>query len=68
MQHLWLDVSVADTQRMDVTQGTAHLVHVQLHIQRRHALPVFRLVLADAIHRLRYELQHKIQVHLRASS
>ena len=49
-QVLRLDVAVADALGVDVAQRSAHLVHVQLHEQRRHPLPVLRIVLADAVH------------------
>lgn len=57
---------MADAQGVDVRQGAAHLVGVQLHVQPRHALPRLAVVLADAVHRFRNILQHQIQVHLLA--
>mmetsp|Transcript_18038 Transcript_18038/g.54285 ORF Transcript_18038/g.54285 Transcript_18038/m.54285 type:complete len:207 (+) Transcript_18038:4028-4648(+) len=55
---------MADAQGVNVGQGAAHLVRVQLHVQPRHALPRLAVVLADAVHRLRHKLQHQVQIHL----
>lgn len=63
---LGLNVAMADAEGVDVRQGAAHLVGVQLHVKPRHALPRLAVVLADAVHRFRNELQHQIQVHLLA--
>ena len=63
-QVLRLDVPVAHAHGVDVRQRAAHLEHVQLYEQRRHALPALAVVLADAEHRLRHKLQDQIQVHL----
>ena len=63
-QILGLDVPVANAHGVDVRERAAHLEHVQLHKERRHALPALAVVLADAKHRLGDVLQHQVQVHL----
>ena len=65
-QVLRLDVAVAHTHGVDVGEGTAHLEHVQLHKQHRHALPALTVVLANAENGLRDKLQHQVEVHLPA--
>ena len=59
-QVLGLDIPMADPLLVDVVQGAAHLVHVQLHKHRGHALPALRIVLADAVHCLWHILQHQV--------
>ena len=42
----------------------SHLIDVQLDKEGRHALAVFAVVLADAVHCLRHKLQHQVQEDL----
>lgn len=62
---LGLDVPVAHPDAVvDVGQGAADLVGVELHVQQRHALVHLVVVLGDAVHCLGHELQHQVQVQL----
>ena len=63
-QVLRLDVAVTHALLVDVVQGAAHLVHIQFHKHGGHALPALGVVLGDAVHRLRYVLQHQVLPHL----
>ena len=63
-QILGLDVSVADACPVNVLEGPAHLISVQLDEDVGHALVVLGVVLADPVHGIWHELQHQVQVRL----
>ena len=63
-QILRLNVSVANTKRMDVSQGPESLVGVQLNEDHGHLLLHFVVVLQDPEHGLRHVVHYYVQVDL----
>eukprot|EP00982_Pelagococcus_subviridis_P008403 30837-Pelagococcus_subviridis.AAC.18 len=63
-QVLRLDVSVTHAAAVNVRQRSSHLIRVQLHVQPGHALRRLYVLLGQPVHRVRYVLQHEVQVHL----
>mmetsp|Transcript_9353 Transcript_9353/g.23285 ORF Transcript_9353/g.23285 Transcript_9353/m.23285 type:complete len:346 (+) Transcript_9353:247-1284(+) len=63
-QVLRLDVAMAHAERMNVRERAAELVRVQLHVQQREGLLGFGVVPRHAVHGLRDEVHHEVQVGL----
>ena len=63
-QILRLDVSVADTESVDVADGAEELVGVELHQYHRHQLFLLLVKLNDSRHSLRNVLHDYIEVDL----
>lgn len=60
---LGLDVTVADTDGVDVHQGTEELVHIQLDLEHWHRLLELGIVPAGTVHGLGDVFEHKVEVH-----
>lgn len=61
---LGFDVSVANTQSVDVGDGSHHLIGVEFDQKRRHHLFHLQVLLHDPVDRIRYEVHDYIQVDL----
>lgn len=59
---LWLDVSVAYADRMDVSEGAQQLVHVELDLEHWHGLFEFCIVTTSAVNRFGNIFQHKVEI------
>lgn len=69
--HLWieqqvlrLDIAMADAEGVYVREGPGELVEVQLHEEHRQRLLALVVRPRHAVHRLRHELQDKVEVQL----
>lgn len=63
-QVLGFDITMADANRMDVSQGTQELIHVQFDLEGRHGLLEFGIVATGAIHGFRYIFEYKVEIDL----
>ncbi len=63
-QVLRLDVAVAHAERVDVREGAAELVRVQLHVQQGEGLLALRVVARHPVHGLRHKVHHEVEVRL----
>lgn len=61
---LWLDVSVADSLRVDVGERTEELVDVQLDLQNWHGGLHLVEVAGGPVHGFGNELEHQVEVDL----
>ena len=57
---LWFYVSVTNAQRMDVSQRSEQLVHIEPDHEGRYRLLWLRVVSRQTVDRLRNELEHQI--------
>jgi len=62
-QILGFDISMANTNRVDIGKGTEKLVHIQLDLQHRHWLFEFGVMATSAVDSFRHIFQHEIQVN-----
>jgi hypothetical protein len=63
-QILRFDVTMADANRVDVSQGAQELVHVQFDLEGGHGLFEFGIVATGAIHSFGYIFEHKVEINL----
>lgn len=63
-QVLWLDITVADAERVDVGEGAEALVNIELDKEDGHWHLHLVVVLQDTVNCLRHVLHHDIKVNL----
>lgn len=63
-QVLWFDVAVTYPKRMNISQTSKQLIHVQFNVTDWDSLLVFTIMTRNFVHGLRNILQHQIQINL----
>jgi len=61
-QVLWFDVAMADSEEVDVRQGSTQLIQIELDIEQRKWHRMLLMTPADGIDSFGNEFQHKIQI------
>lgn len=63
-QVLRFDVAVTNPKRMNISQTSKQLIHVQFNVTDWDSLLVFTIMTRNFVHGLRNILQHQIQINL----